>query len=77
MVPDEEVAVVEGGGGEADEDLAGAGLRLGDVLELQPVVLRRVILARCSDSRISPMGSMRDSRSLTGSTPRRACRQSF
>lgn len=35
MAPDEEVAVVEGRGGEADEDLAGAGGRLGDVVELE------------------------------------------
>lgn len=37
MLADEEVAVVEGGGGEFDEVLAGAGSGFGDFVELEGV----------------------------------------
>lgn len=38
MAADEEISVVEGYGGDADEDLTGAWRGLGDLLDLDAVV---------------------------------------
>lgn len=79
MATDEEISVVEGYGGDADEDLAGARCGLGDFLDLDAVTDDHVSLGTLStvsfELRSRGNGSVAELMRLTDSRLLQACPQ--